>query len=284
MTSTSTPPNLPNYSKSYLPKRAQIPPLKVYPPPQLPEPHNELLPLSYELHQDNTPKKRVLLLIPTMNADKGQLMETQLRKRLPHNTEIYCLGFEGASSGVGEQPYNEAGMTGAFNRIDRGMILNRVSPQIIELVVKRRITTIIYAAIESFITRPGWPPARPGEGAIKEPVDYAYIVLYNPVTGVVKTGVSEGVEVPRAYFKEAQKYGFSDPVNEDLIKTFGGEKGQREVPEEAVGNHGKVTVGEIMAANIRDLDKRNWQKLLTNEKACRYRLIEDTLEKMDIPW
>ncbi|KAK0668339.1 hypothetical protein QBC41DRAFT_347312 [Cercophora samala] len=284
MASTSTPPKISNYSRKYLPKRKQIPLLKVYPPPQLPEPpHNQLEPFERELDKDDT-QKRVLFLIPTKNRDKVEILTAQFKKRLPENTVMHYISFSGAPSGVGEQPYNEAGMIGAFNRIDHAVFITPAQAEISSFITEHRITTVIFAAIESFIARPGWPPVGPGKEATREPVDYAYILLYNPVTGAVKTGVSEGVEVPWAYYREAQEYGFGDPDNEELFRMFGEESGLTNMPEGAEMNHGKVTVGEIMAHNIRGLDKQNWQKLLTDEKACRYRLIEDALAKMEIPW
>ncbi|KAK4177753.1 hypothetical protein QBC36DRAFT_125592 [Triangularia setosa] len=280
MVSESTPATASPYVKEHLPKKSRILPLKLFDPPKLPEKGDFLPPLSFKLKQDST-EKRLLVIIPSSNKSKVKLLEAHFEKNLPPNTLLSLVSLTSVSSGVGEQPYNEAGIDGAYNRIDHALIATPLEPAVRQVMLLGGITTVIYAAIESFIARPGYPPPAPGEKPSTEPVDYAYILFYNPVARVVKTGVSQGVSVPEAYYDEAQTYGFSDPLGQRIIAKSG--KGKTS-PEEAQQNHGKVTVGEIMAANMKGLDKANWHKFLTGGKVCRYQLIEDALEKMEMPW
>ncbi|KAK0748325.1 hypothetical protein B0T21DRAFT_406852 [Apiosordaria backusii] len=267
MPSASTLRTVSSYRREYLPKKDALLPIKLFPPLQLPQISPENLPpkLSFNLETDST-EKRVLLIIPTKNPSKTELLLAHFKENLPPNTELHHLAFAGASSGVGEQPYDQSGIIGAHNRIDHIVTCLPLIPDVVAEVVSHRITTIIVAAIESFIARPGYRPPPPGQEPSTEPIDYASIMFYNPVTRVVTTGVSTGASVPKEYYEEAQKYGFSDPYDDFMFAHLRKEK---TLSKEALVRHGRVMVGEILAANIEGLDKADWHKFLTDGRVSR---------------
>ncbi|KAK4196950.1 hypothetical protein QBC40DRAFT_257519 [Triangularia verruculosa] len=268
------------YVNEGLPKKESIAPLELFKPLRFPTQPDILQGLMFSLAEDDT-EKRVFVLVLTNNVEKHKIVEAYFKRHTPRNTKILLMQLGNASSGVGEQPYNGQGAYGAFNRVDHAMVTMILNKEVQAAVVYGAITTIIYVAIESFITRPGYSPPANGEQPRTVPIDYGYILMYNPATKVAKTGVSWGLSVPLAYYNEAQKYGIRDPKGQELIAEFG--KGKT-LSQEAQKDHGTVTVGEIMAANMEGVDKGNWHKSLTDGKVDRYTLIAGAMEKMEIPW
>jgi hypothetical protein len=76
-----------------------------------------------------------------------------------------------------------------------------------------------------------------------------------------RVGVSEGVTVPADYWRAAEGFGFEDEGSGRM--------------------HGKVTVGEVLAANL-GVDKADWFRGLTD--VSRYELLRDAMKEMEVPW
>jgi non-canonical (house-cleaning) NTP pyrophosphatase len=151
-------------------------------------------------------------------------------------------------SDVGEQPYNEAGIIGAHNRISNALLrLDAVEYQ--ETFRDKRIGIAIVACIENYIQTDN----------IDRPTDYGVVVIHNATTRQTMVCVSWGVTVPPAYVNRARRFGFEgDP------------------------NRGRVTVGQILAANAPGLDKADWQAVLARHS--RYDLLKDAIRQLPIPW
>lgn len=108
--------------------------------------------------------------------------------------------------------------------------------------------TVIGASIENFIQL--------GEGDAHA-VDYGAITLANAATRETRVTLSEGVKVPTAYLAKARSLG----------------------SEDAAGLFGKVTAGEVLAANT-GVDMADW-----HEKVCgksRYPILEEAANKVDV--
>ncbi|KAK4193248.1 hypothetical protein QBC35DRAFT_481009 [Podospora australis] len=197
-----------------------------------------------------TDPSKILLGIPTKNVGKVSLIQNHVTSSpYAHGKQISTLPIP-ADSEAGEQPYNSAGLLGAHIRIRN--CLAKLTPS-----DYRGFEVIMVAAVENFI----WLDADRKKG-----VDYGVVMFYNAVTGALRTGISKGVEVPEAYLEEAQRYGFED--EEDG-------KGKKEKEK------GKVTVGEVIAANT-GLDKADWHLSLAG--VSRYDLLREEMEGMEIPW
>lgn len=162
-----------------------------------------------------------------------------------------------ASSEAGEQPYDDQGILGAYNRINNSLL---ELPDHLPTSGDGEVGTVIVGAVENFIHR-SRDPVTNRETA----VDYGAVMLYNATSGELKMGVSAGTTVPTEYWKEAETYGFED------------EDGERK--------QGKVTVGEVLAAHFEgQLDKADWHKVLSVGKVSRYELLRDALEAVGVPW
>ena len=216
----------------------------------------------------------VLLLIPTNNAFKTKLLTTHLSPPTTSTTTIPLT--VPAVSAVGEQPYDSAGPQGAFNRVVNAVRLLGTDPLGKDgraAVRERGVGTVVVGAVENFIVRPG--AAACGSG-YEVPVDYGVVVLcriplvHDGDSGVQgrpgewewKVGVSKGVRVPVDYWRAAEGgWGF-----EDEERRFG-----------------KKTVGEVLAENVKGLDKADWHRDLAG--VSRYDLLEEVMREMDgKPW
>ncbi|KAK4462989.1 hypothetical protein QBC42DRAFT_266822 [Cladorrhinum samala] len=210
----------------------------------------------------STPRP-ILLIIPTSNASKTKLLTSHLTARLQSGAggELSVLTIP-ASSEAGEQPYDDQGILGAYNRINNALLQlpDHLPPAGDGSAAVTPAPTVIVGAVENFISRSGPAPA----------VDYGAVVLYNATSGQVKVGISRGVQVPTEYWREAETYGFED--------------GAQESEEE--GKKGKVTVGEVLAAHFEgdQLDKADWHKVLSAGNVSRYELLSDALEEVGVPW
>ncbi|KAK5998024.1 hypothetical protein PT974_00394 [Cladobotryum mycophilum] len=152
-------------------------------------------------------------------------------------------------SGVGEQPYNDAGAKGAANRINNSL-KKLQEGQVAGIIEKHKIGTVIVGAIENFIQTEG----------VGCPVDYAIAIVHNATTGQTAAACSRGVTLKPEYIGWAQKYGFVNG-NQD---------------------HGEKTVGNCLAAEFPDLDSRNWHKVLAG--VSRYTLLREALENLPHSW
>ncbi|GAB1310593.1 hypothetical protein MFIFM68171_00803 [Madurella fahalii] len=225
-------------------------------------------------------RNNVLLVIPTANESKSALLRGQLEDRKPDNVNLHYLVIK-ADSGVGEQPYDAAGARGAYNRV-RNAVDQLALAEHQVFLRERRIGTVLVGAVENFIVRYRPPYLRQAAPAAYEadtlPVDYGLLVLCR-VTAAAgprahavlgedawewSSAVSRGVTVPREYWLAAETHGFED-AGEGQTRT-----------------HGKVTVGEVLAANVPELDKANWHERLAG--VSRYQLLRDAMEKVHIPW
>jgi non-canonical (house-cleaning) NTP pyrophosphatase len=189
----------------------------------------------------------ILLVVPTENKRKRSIIEETARAQAPSNVAVHTVTVP-VDSGVGEQPYNEAGEIGAYNRISNA--LDRIQGEEYASVFSdKRIGTVIVAAIENYIQT----------DRVERPVDYGVVVIHNATTQQTVSCVSCGVTVPPAYVGRARRFGFD---------------GNR--------NHGRVTVGQILAAHISGLDKADWQKVLAGRS--RYDILTQAIKSLQIPW
>jgi non-canonical (house-cleaning) NTP pyrophosphatase len=190
--------------------------------------------------------KAVLLVIPTANQSKGKLLREGCEKKKPIGTLMHSITVP-FDSGVGEQPYNEAGVIGAHTRISNALHhLN--APEYYEMLVSKSIGTVIVASIENYIQLDN----------VERPTDYGVVVIHNASTGETTAGMSLGVTVPPAYVNRARHFGF-----------------------EGNPNYGRVTVGQILAAHVPGLDKADFHSVLAGRS--RYDLLSEAIGRLDMP-
>jgi non-canonical (house-cleaning) NTP pyrophosphatase len=151
-------------------------------------------------------------------------------------------------SGVGEQPYNEAGVLGAHTRICNAL-RHLDTPEFQETLVSKGIGTVIVASIENYIQLDN----------VGRPTDYGVVVIHNATAGETVAGLSWGVTVPPAYVDRARRFGF-----------------------EGNPNYGRVAVGQVLAAHVPGLDKADWHSILAGRS--RYDLLSDAIGRLTIPW
>jgi len=84
-------------------------------------------------------------------------------------------------------------------------------------------------------------------------------MIFNATTRKVSLGVSQGVTVPPEYVDRARRFGYER--NED---------------------QGKVTVGQILGANVEGLNKKDWHRALAG--TSRYVVLEEAVGQLTIPW
>lgn len=213
----------------------------------VPPPHtNPRLP-PFQPHQYLSHGNAVLLVIPTENKPKVRLLQEAFRERAPNGVIVHKVTVP-VDSGVGEQPYNEVGIVGAHNRISNA--LNRLDTTEYQKIFKvKGIGTVILASVENYIQTDN----------TDRPTDYGVVVIHNATTQQTTACLSRGVTVPPAYVNRARRFGFEgDP------------------------NRGRVTVGQILAANVPGLDKADWHAVLAGHS--RYDLLKDAIRQMPIPW
>ncbi|KAH6619315.1 hypothetical protein B0J18DRAFT_433788 [Chaetomium sp. MPI-SDFR-AT-0129] len=203
----------------------------------------------------------VLLVIPTSNKSKTDMLLKHMQATKPAHITLTHRQIP-AESGVGEQPYDDAGPRGAFTRVLNAIRTLQADPQHRKALLDGQVGTVIVGAIENFIQRPTGP------GGLA--VDYGVVLIcrvsLSRTPGATAAaewkwsmGVSGGVSAPTEYWKEAEKFGFEDKA----------------------GKHGKVTVGELLHINA-GLDKANWHLQLAG--VSRYVLLRKTMEALKVPW
>jgi hypothetical protein len=202
----------------------------------------------FETHQYPIHGNAVLLVIPTANKMKVELLQSAVRAKAPDSDDVHTITIP-ADSCVGEQPYNRAGIIGAHNRISNALRALR-EPKNEEIFRSKQIGTVLVASIESYFETE----------RVGRPTDYGVVVIHNATTGGTTACLSQGTMVPPAYVDRARHFGFEgdDP------------------------RFGRVTVGRILAAHIPGLDKADWQVVLGGHS--RYELLKDAVERLEIPW
>ncbi|KAK3941800.1 hypothetical protein QBC46DRAFT_340113 [Diplogelasinospora grovesii] len=192
---------------------------------------------------------KVLVVIPTENKNKKDLIEQVFDQNKPEDLELHYETFK-AESDVGEQPYDlQTGLEGASNRIKNAQ--NMLAPE-----KAAAATTVILASIENYIQYHG-KDGRP----MQRPIDYGMIVMHNVSTKKTVVRITQGVTLPLVYVEEARKRGFED-VGQQL--------------------HGCVTVGQVLKERDSSLDKANWHLVLAGKS--RYDLLREAMLGMEIPW
>lgn len=189
----------------------------------------------------------ILLVIPTANEFKTKLLQEICERQKPKDAIMHSITMP-FDSGVGEQPYNDAGILGAHTRISNALCqLN--GPEYQQTLVSKRIGTVIVASIENFIQLDN----------VSRPTDYGVVLIHNGSTGATTAGLSCGVTVPPAYVERARRFGF-----------------------EGNPNYGRVTVGQILAAHVPGLDKADFHSVLAQHS--RYDLLTDAVNLLTVPW
>lgn len=197
-----------------------------------------------------TPAKKfgdnIFLFIPTANVFKKKVIEAKARAQLQKDQQSRLVVFQhDVDSGVGNQPYDENGIKGAYNRILNAILYLDQHPDLLE---KNKVGTVLVGAIENYIQR-----SATGGPAI----DHAAVVMFNATKQTVVGLVGKGVTVPIDALKEAERFGFDDEERRS----------------------GKVTVGEVLA-NEFGIDKADWNKVVTG--VSRYKLIEEVLGELNV--
>ncbi|KAI5456100.1 hypothetical protein BGZ63DRAFT_409198 [Mariannaea sp. PMI_226] len=188
----------------------------------------------------------VLLVIPTNNGDKKGLLTGVIAKNLPKGSNLHVLILP-AETGVGEQPYNDAGPLGAYNRVENA--LTQLHSDHKEKLESWKIGTVIVASIESFIQTEG----------IEEPTDFAFILFYNATNGTVLTGVSDGTPVP-------------DKAFVDFAKSLGCNNGNK--------NHGLYTVGEVLSRHCLGIEAADWHIIVVGQS--RFVILRKAVDSMAV--
>jgi len=213
------------------------------------------------LNPQNTPdRNNVLLIIPTANSQKTRILLKAFSPP-PTGGKLHHLVVP-ADSGVGEQPYDDAGLQGAHNRIANALLQTLTSSplKLDALLAEKKIGTVMAASIENYIQRQRQRPDG-GVDVGARPADYGVVMVHNATTGETAAVVSAGVTVPREYLEYARSFGF----------------------EEGDEMHGRVTVGYVLAANVPGLDLANWHAVVVGRS--RYDLLEEAIEEgLRIPW
>jgi hypothetical protein len=189
----------------------------------------------------------VLLVIPTENKNKISIFKECVAGRTPPGVRVHTALLP-VESNVGEQPYNEAGATGAYNRICNA--LERLhSPEFADVFAKNAVGTVMVASIESYIQTEN----------IDRPADFGIAVVHNATTNQTCLCSSRGVTAPPEYIHRARRFGTDGDAN-----------------------HGNVTVGRVLAARVPELDKADWHAVLAG--CSRYELLREAVRELPIPW
>ena len=182
-------------------------------------------------------------MVHTGNGSHTRIIQDWAAEQVPEPLEIYVKNVT-TDTEVGAQPYNNAGQDGAYNRI-RNALSSLAGSDIFQ---QKKIGTVIAVSVENFIRTDTGPPA-----------DFGLVVWHNATTGTTRTCCTEGVAVPAEHIEHARSLG-SVGDNPD---------------------HGKVTIGSIIANMQPDINKARWQ--ISNAHTTRCRLLSAAMEKMPNP-
>ncbi|KOS22590.1 hypothetical protein ESCO_001918 [Escovopsis weberi] len=190
----------------------------------------------------------ILLIIPTGNKDKMDVIKECVEHHALLGAQVFTETVH-VDSGVGEQPYNSAGALGVFNRISNA--LKTISDdRLASLMEEHGIGTVLVGAIENFVQTKDVP----------RPADHAVAVLHNATTGEMATACSRGVTL--------------DPEYVGWAMALGCVHGHPD--------HGKETVGNMLAARFQGLDSKNWHEVLAG--VSRYALLREALANLNFTW
>jgi non-canonical (house-cleaning) NTP pyrophosphatase len=210
-----------------------------------PSKHPELP--TFPIHSYPTQGSTVLLVIPTENKQKTSLLRDFLVEKAPCGVTVHTIAVP-VESEVGEQPYNEAGADGAYNRINNALHQLH-QDKFKDLFRDQSIGSVMVASIENYIQTED----------IDTPTDFGIVVIHNATKHQTTVCSSRGVTVAPEYVTRARRFGCDgDP------------------------NHGNVTVGQILAARVPTLDKADWHIVLAGHS--RYELLKEATEEIYVPW
>ena len=154
-------------------------------------PHNDPILPRFPPHRFPSYGNTVLLVIPTANESKRRLLEDSFIEQAPENVVLRTV-IVPVDSEVGEQPYNDAGIIGAYNRINNALI--RLDTAEYEKILREKnIGTVIVASIESYIQ----------VDDVDRPTDYGVVVVYNATTQQTAACSSWGVTIPLTFVDRA---------------------------------------------------------------------------------
>ncbi|KAK3694518.1 hypothetical protein B0T22DRAFT_452702 [Podospora appendiculata] len=195
--------------------------------------------------------ERTLLIFPTENEGKVQTLLRGFKRHQRPGSAPLLYRTVPVESNVGEQPYNEAGAEGARNRISNGLRKFLATPEERTYLEANEIGTVVVACIESFIQI---------DDGVDRPTDFGVVVIFNAATGKIVAAMSQGVTVAPEYVEHARSFGIQDGNI----------------------NHGLVTVGNVLAANVPGLDKADWHAVVAGRS--RYDILDEAIDGLRIPW
>ena len=201
----------------------------------------------FPLHQYPIHGNEVLLVIPTENDSKKAIIRECIGERNPTGLKVHTITVP-VESNVGEQPYNKAGALGAYHRVSNALARLH-GAEFAAVFAQNRIGSVMAVSIENYIQTQD----------VDRPADFAIGVVHNATTNRTGACASRGVTLPPEYVRRARRFG--NDGDED---------------------HGKITVGQILAARVPGLDKANWHAVLAG--CSRYDLLKEALRGMPIPW
>lgn len=234
----------------------------------------------------------VLLVVPTANAAKMALVrECVVAALAPPGVDLRLVVVP-ASSGVGEQPYDGAGLAGACIRI-RNALARLQDGDDVAIAAPTGVGTILVASIESYIRLPpgfsaspsphpsspsssSSSPAAVAATTITRPSDFGLVVVYNATTSRASVAVSRGVTIAPRFVRRALRFGAA-------VASSSAYPGS---PTPL--NGGRVTVGAVVAArgapveNGHAIDKADWHRVVAGRS--RYELLREAMMGMEIPW
>ena len=89
----------------------------------------------------------VLLVVPTENEFKSELLQDVLNKQAARGRRVHLL-IVAVDSNVGEQPYNEAGIEGAHNRI-ANVCIRLGTGEYDDVLLENRIGTVLWLQLKA---------------------------------------------------------------------------------------------------------------------------------------
>jgi hypothetical protein len=188
-----------------------------------------------------------LLVIPTENKSKERSLLSAFETQKPKDVVLHSIKVP-LNSGVGEQPYNEAGVTGAHDRISNASHLLKTQ-QYRKCEYQRgseRSLLRLLRAIYSLITSTALPTSD----------WWSSITL---LMGERQQDCHRVLLFLLLMLSEHAEFGF-----------------------ERNSNYGRVRVSQMLAVHVPGLDKADWQGVLGGHS--RYELLSEAISHLSIPW
>ncbi|KAJ1328114.1 inosine/xanthosine triphosphatase [Microdochium nivale] len=206
----------------------------------------------FKLCEEPAPAHPVFIVaIPTENKHKVALIKEYFHRRLPIKSTVH-FDVVPSESCVGEQPYDDAGTKGAWNRMRNAMLHITGCPDMTRLWEQRKPSEVFFATIENFIQTT----------SIARPTDFGVVIVASAKRRTYSGCITTGVTVDPRYVDAARCYGADGD--------FGG-----------VANHGRVTVGTVLASRYPGLDKANWHEVVAG--VSRYELLRRAINSLPLP-